>query len=79
MKHPNIQQQLDELQEQNRLMRQLATPVGFYQYFFKQLPQHRTQVECFNTVNDLYFDLFGEYRYSSYHSFRRTWEINRKK
>lgn len=74
-----INQQLQELQAQNKLMRQLATPSGFFEYFFKQLPQHNTQVECFNAINETYFDLFGEYRYSSYYTFRRsTMDRNKK-
>lgn len=76
----SINAQLQELQEQNQLMRQLATPAGFFEYFFKQLPHHNTQVECFNAINETYFDLFGEYRYSSYYSFRAaTMDRNKKR
>lgn len=76
-----LQQQLTDLQEQNELMRQLATPEGFFKYFFKQLPNYKNQVECFNAVNDQYFDIFGEYRYSSYYSFAsgKLWGKRRKK
>ena len=64
--------EIKQLQQENNLMRQLGTATGFYEYYFKQLKYHRTNIECFNTVNDLYFDLYGEYRYSSYYSFART-------
>lgn len=64
-----ITQQIEELQAQNKIMRQLATTTGFYEYYFKQLKHHRTNFDCFNYVNDLYFNIFGEYRYSSYNSF----------
>lgn len=68
----NQQLKIEELQKENKLMRQLATPTGFYEYYFKQLKHHQTNMECFNHVNDLYFEIFGEYRYSSYYSFART-------
>lgn len=68
----SIHDQLAELQAENKLMRQLATPNGFYEYYFSQLKHHNTNIECFNAVNDTYFDIFGEYRYSSYYSFART-------
>lgn len=63
---------LQALQQENKLLRQLGTRTGFFQYYFDQLPKHRTQIECFNHVNDCHFDLFGEYKYESYHSFRRS-------
>jgi hypothetical protein len=59
------------LKKEIRLMRQLATRQGFFQYYFEELPRHRTNVECFHTVNDKYCDLFGEWRYESYDSFRK--------
>lgn len=68
----NLTKQIEELQAENKLMRQLATSTGFYEYYFSQLKHHRTNIECFNHVNDLYFDIFGEYRYASYYSFART-------
>lgn len=61
----------DRLRNENRLLKQLGTREGFYQYYFEQLPKHRTNVECFNHCNDKHFDLFGEYKYESYNSFRK--------
>lgn len=66
----SVTDQLKQLQQENQLMRQLATTQGFYQYYFSQLPKHRTNCECFNHCNDLHFDLFGEYKFSSWYSFR---------
>lgn len=74
-----LAQQIEELQAQNKLMRQLATTTGFYEYYFKQLSHHRTNFECFNHVNDLYFDIFGEYRYSSFKSFHNSISQHYKK
>lgn len=48
--------------------------LGFYQYYFNDLKHHPTQIECFNHVNDLYFDIYGEYRYESYQSFSNQYK-----
>ena len=63
-----IQKQKQEMD----LMRKLATSEGFFQYYFSILKNFKTQTECFHVVNDLYYDFFGEYRYSSYTSFTIT-------
>jgi hypothetical protein len=69
----DVKTQIGEFRFPENLYRQLGTRSGFFQYYFKQLdnPKYRTYVECFNAVNDLHFELFGEYRYESYDSFRK--------
>lgn len=46
---------------------------GFFQYYFAELPLHPTNTDAFNHVNTLYFELFGEYRYESYDTFRTVY------
>lgn len=65
----SYQDQIKELQKKTKLLKQLGTAQGFYQHYFNELKNHRTNLECFNSINDLHFDLFGEYRYSSWHTF----------
>ena len=72
----HIEKQLNEMRQQVELMRSLATRSGFFKQYFKELarkeqgkPVHRTNYECFNHLNTVYFDLFGEYKYSTYNSF----------
>jgi hypothetical protein len=62
--------QLQELHQEIKLLKTLGTRQGFFQHYFEMLPRQRTQIECFNNVNDKHFELFGEYRYESYDSFR---------
>lgn len=78
MEREKLIQQIHELTRQNAIMRQLATPKGFYDYWFKNLPNYNTRIECFNAVNDLYFSYFGEYRYSTYNSFQ-CWSRDNKR
>lgn len=82
MKHQPIQtiKELD-VYDLQKMYKQLGgrTPYGFYQYYFNELPFHRTNLECFNHVNDIYFELYGEYRYESYNSFRIQYNQHLKK
>lgn len=63
--------EIEKLKKENELMRQLSTVDGFFIYYFSQCPVNKTNVEAFNFVNQKYFDLFGEYRYSDHDSFKR--------
>jgi hypothetical protein len=82
----DIRTELERLNEENSLMRKLATTSGFFEYYFKQLGVKkngslvfRTNVECFNYVNEKYFSLFGEYKYSYYGSFKQVLYRQHKK
>lgn len=63
--------QEERYRAQVEIIRQIATAKGFYEYFFQMLsrPEFKSRIEVFNYVNDLYFELFGEHKYSSYQSF----------
>jgi hypothetical protein len=71
--------QLCELQEENNLLKKIGTTEGFYQHYFENVNNFRTNIECFNYVNDKHLDLFGDYRYSSYYSFSRCKPFKNKK
>lgn len=68
----SIKKELQKYKEETELLRKLGSTVGFFNYYFYLLrdPQYRTRVEAFDAVNDLYFENFGDYRFSSYNSFR---------
>jgi len=70
---------IQKLKEENVIICKIATSAGFYQYYFEQLKHYKTEVDCFNFVNDLYFKYFGEYKYSSYNSFRKLKNKHLKK
>lgn len=65
-----LQVENEKLKKENELMRTIATADGFYNYFFKISLEFKTRKEAFDHLNDLYFNLFGCYRYSCYDSFR---------
>lgn len=69
-------EKIESLEKQIRLMRQIRSAEGFYNYWFNQLPKYKSNTECFNAVNDLHFHFFGEYKYSCYKSFQ--WNIRKQ-
>jgi len=76
MDHLELANRLREqkLLEKIDLMRKLHSPEGFYLYWFENLRKfegYGVNKACFDAANDLYFELFLEYRYSDYNSFRR--------
>ena len=67
------QKKVIEKQEQEiKLMRKLAITDGFFKHYFSILKKFKTQADCFHHCNDLYFDFFSEYKYSTYDSFRQN-------
>jgi hypothetical protein len=61
-----------KLKKENELLKKLATTTGFYTYYFEMLPKCKTFTEAFNMANDEYYELFGQYKYSSYNSFQNA-------
>jgi hypothetical protein len=72
------QPNFNQLKKENELLKKLATRLGFFRYYFEQLPYHPTKKACFIAVNDTYFNLFQEYRYETYDSFRQQLNNNLK-
>lgn len=64
--------EIEKLKKQNEKMRQLATREGFYRAYFSECKNAVSNQEAFNKVNDLYFELFKEYRYACWNSFKRS-------
>ena len=60
-----------KLEKENATMQKLSTRKGFYNYYFNLLKTSKTQLEAFNKVNDLFFNLFGKYRYSDFLQFQK--------
>ena len=67
----DLQSRINELTAQNKKMRTMASPVGFFSCYFTSLPYFDTAKEAFNSLNDEYYDLFGCVRYRSFKSFKK--------
>lgn len=65
----------EQLEQENELMRRIYTRGGFYEYYFEMLRTEPTRKEAFEKVNEQFFELFGEYRYADYNSFRHQLKI----
>lgn len=58
------------------LQKKLATRSGFVAYYYLILPKCKTFVAAFELTNLMYFKLFNEYLFNSYHAFsmyRKKW------
>ncbi len=60
-----------KLEKENAIMQKLSTRKGFYKQYFNFLSTSKTKIEAFNKSNDLYFSLFGKYRYSNFLQFKK--------
>lgn len=48
----------------------LSKPQAFFITFFNNLANANSKIECFNKLNELHFEIYQEYMYSDYNSFR---------
>ncbi|AGO49123.1 hypothetical protein Phi39:1_gp08 [Cellulophaga phage phi39:1] len=60
-------------------LKKAVTIEGFIGLYFDALPKFETCVDAFDELNERYLSITGEYRFSSYHSFRSSLAYNRKK
>ena len=75
----DTQLQIKELQAENEFLKSASTTEGFFRLYWKSLPGHRNQVECFNSLNNTYFDLTGHYKFSEYKSFITAMRYHQRK
>jgi hypothetical protein len=50
----------------------LKSTASFFRQYFEYLPKFETQKACFIFLNDIYFDVYGEDKYSGFQSFRNV-------
>lgn len=62
---------INTLEKETEIMQKLATAKGFYDEYFKALKNVKYNYEAFNLINERYFNVFGQYRYSDYSSFEK--------
>lgn len=71
--------EIAKLKLQNEKMKKLATRSGFFSEYFQECKNHNTNKEAFDFVNEEYFNLFGQYRYSDHDSFKKAVSYQFKK
>lgn len=65
--------------EREQIVIAVSKPKNFFNTFFNQLKNARTMVECFNKLNELHYDIYAEYMYSTYASFQIVYSKHIKK
>ena len=66
-------QRIEKLQDRQQRIKLLGSKNGFLEAFFRKLPNAETRNEAFNDLNEEYYEIFGEYRFTSYDSFRASY------
>lgn len=61
---------IEQLKNENKIMRKISTSFGFYEFYFENLKNYKTEIECFNEVNNIYFKFFGVFKYQNYQTFK---------
>lgn len=59
-----------KIEKENELFRKLSSTDGFYQEYYKMLSNAKSNKIAFDELNELYFELFGKYRYSDFNTFK---------
>jgi len=74
MNHQEIANRVAEekLRGQIALMRRLYSTEGFCKYWFDQLPNYNTYLECYAAVELQHQELFGVMKYSNYAAFSKA-------
>lgn len=66
----NLSLLIEQLKNENMIMRKISTTFGFYEFYFENLKNYKTEIECFDEVNNTYFKFFGALKYQNYQTFK---------
>lgn len=66
------QAELQRLREDLDFARTAGSSQGFFELYFKSLPDARTNKEAFEQLNEKYYEVFGEYKYQNLNSFKKV-------
>ena len=60
---------IKKVQAENELLKKLATKTGFIRLYYEKLPKFKYNYLCFEHINSLHLEKFGEEKYSCWNSF----------
>lgn len=63
-----------DVYQQQKVLLMVSKPKNFFVAYFNALPQARTCAECFNKINELHHEIWGEYMYSDWKSFSKVYK-----
>lgn len=70
---------INALKEDYHFLIKAATKKGFLDLYFSVLKDYKSPIKAFNYLNERYYSLVGEYRYSNYNSFRKNLYLKNNK
>ena len=65
-----LENYIQKLEAENKIMRKLSTVSGFYNMYFEKL-KNTDNLTAFNEVNEIYYSLFNRKRFSDFLSFKK--------
>jgi hypothetical protein len=71
--------EFEKVQKENELMKRLSTREGFFKFYYQECKNFETNKQAFDHTNEMYFDLFGQYRFADYISFKNMVTYYNKK
>ncbi|MFH6966470.1 hypothetical protein [Flavobacterium sp. FlaQc-28] len=60
-----------KIEKQLELFKKLSSTSGFYKEYYKMLATAKSNKAAFDDLNEMYFELFGKYRFSDWNSFKK--------
>jgi len=64
--------ELEKLIKEKNLMKQLSGVQGFFKYYYSECKNFETKKEAFDHINEVHYNFFDRYRFSSYESFKNA-------
>jgi hypothetical protein len=71
--------EIEKLIQENKKMKLLSTTEGFFKEYYSNCQKFETNKQAFDHTNEVYFDLFGQYRFADYISFKNMVSYYNKK
>ena len=78
MKKQELQliEKIEQLKNENLIMKRLSTTTGFYKEYFESLKNHTSKENAFNFVNSTYEKYFQTKKYNSFEEFKNKISLN---
>lgn len=66
----NVLNEIQKLEKKIDRMLKLSSAEKFRLEYFESLKYYKSNKQCFDALNEEYYELFGQYRYSDFSTFK---------
>lgn len=64
---------IEKLEKRIERMKLMVTKLGFFNLYQQNITSQSSKIDVFNKLNEEYHELFGEYRYADFNSFKNQY------